>query len=265
VNGDAAQFNATSGKAGVFTTTTGTAGYFSSSNGRALVTGDGGVGIGTNSTLYKLNVKGTLYVDGDNSPITAATYIKSNNNYTALDVSSLGSGDGAHIDVATGKALSLNNFYVGGINTGLRIAVSGGHWDQYLDGDNYLKFASNNVLRAWISPIDGSYHNSSDMRLKKDITPFTNVLPGISKLQAYTYHMKGAPDDAPLSIGFMAQEVEAQFPQMVSETEGYKSLCYDQFAVLSIQAVKEQQEHIDQLEQRVKELEEMVKGLVDKK
>ena len=81
--------------------------------------------------------------------------------------------------------------------------------------------------------------------MKKDIKPFKNVLSGLTQLQAYTYHMKDAPDDSPLSFGFMAQEVEKQFPDMVVEKNGYKSLCYDHFAVLSVEAIKEQQEQIN--------------------
>jgi hypothetical protein len=46
----------------------------------------------------------------------------------------------------------------------------------------------------------------------------------------------------------MAQEVEAEFPQLVSESkDGYKTLCYDQITVLTVQAIKEQQSQIDTL------------------
>ena len=93
-------------------------------------------------------------------------------------------------------------------------------------------------------------------------------------MQAYTYHMKNAADDSPLSLGFMAQEVEEQFPQLVSEKEGYKGLCYDHFAVLAVQAVKEQQTEIEklksqlaqvnELKQEVETLKQLVKELIAK-
>ncbi|MBK9983902.1 MAG: tail fiber domain-containing protein [Saprospiraceae bacterium] len=256
-NGTGAGISASSlsGSGGVFTATTGTAGYFSSTSGKGLIVDHGNVGIGTNSPIYKLDVAGTINVDGGQNPGTASALITSHNGNSALEVTAYNGGSAAHLYAVTGKALTVDNATVGGMGTGIRISTSQGHWDQYLDINEHLNFASDNVLRAWILPSDGSYHNSSDRRLKKDIQPFSNVLPGISKLQAYTYHMKDAPEDAPLSIGFMAQEVEQQFPQMVLENNGYKSLCYDQFAVLSIQAVKEQETKIDTLEQKVNDLE----------
>jgi hypothetical protein len=131
------------------------------------------------------------------------------------------------------------------------------------NGDYELDYNSINRVSIWSS--DGSYHNYSDRRLKKDIQPFSNVLPRLSKLQAYTYHMKEAADDSPISVGFMAQEVEVQFPQLVVEGEnGYKSLCYDHFAVLSVQAIKEQQIQIEDLKKQMEELKQIVRQLSEK-
>jgi hypothetical protein len=253
-SGDAGVFSSTSGKAGSFTSTTGTAGYFSSTSARALIVDQGHVGIGTNFPIYKMDVLGTLSVDGGQNPVAASVLIESHGGATALHVSNYDSGTTAQFTSGTGRCLQLlcGDF---GMSNGMRIGVGQLVWDQYLDSGANLSFAYNGTKRAWIYASDGSYHNSSDMRLKKDIKPFSNVLDGVSKLQAYTYHMKDAPEDAPLSVGFMAQEVEQQFPELVVEKDGYKSLCYDHFAVLSIEAIKEQQGHIKNLEDKVSALE----------
>lgn len=131
----------------------------------------------------------------------------------------------------------------------------------YVDIQNDLGIAYNNNLRAWIYDTDGSYHNSSDRSLKKNISPKTNVLPGLLQLQAYTYQMKTTDDDSPLSLGFMADEVEAVFPELVKEKEGSKSLCYDHFAVLSVEAIKEQQTQIEDLKSEVAELKALINDL----
>ena len=266
----------TGGRAGQFVSATGAAGYFSSGLGYALVTdagnvgigtltparklhvsgstlisdpnngvaleiGSGKVGIGVTSPTHKFEVHGYSYLEGNNSP---ALYATSQNSPTVIGALAIGTGTAAQFEAVNGKALVLNNYSGGGGSTGLKINTDLTYWDIFLDSAKDLNFGNNGTLRAWISDTDGSYHNFSDRNLKKDIEPFTGVLAGISNLQAYSYRMNDAPQDAPLSFGFMAQDVEIQFPEMVVEKEGYKTLCYDQFAVLAVEAVKEQQQQI---------------------
>jgi hypothetical protein len=249
--GTAGWFSSTSGSAGRFYSSSGTAGYFSSTTGKGLIVENGNVGIGTNVPDVKLDVfDGSIEVVGKNLPnyyqpaISAESY-NTNNCFAGV---ANGNGTVAYFSGDGGKELLLFDRGIGGLGTGMEFEAYdlNARWNLYIDAAKDINFAYNNVLRAWIYDNDGSFHNSSDMRLKKDIKPFSHVLDGISKLQAYTYHMKDAPEDSPLSFGFMAQEVEKQFPDMVVEKDGYKSLCYDHFAVLSVQAIKEQQAEIDQ-------------------
>jgi len=137
----------------------------------------------------------------------------------------------------------------------------------YIDINNDYNYGYNGILKAWINDTDGSYHNSSDRNLKKDIVPFEHVLSKLSSLQAYTYHMKDASEDSPLSVGFMAQDVEQQFPDLVAEKAGYKH-----FAVLAVQAVKEQQAIIETLQQdnasmkqEMEEMKQLLLAIVEKK
>ncbi|MBK7884931.1 MAG: tail fiber domain-containing protein [Chitinophagaceae bacterium] len=49
-------------------------------------------------------------------------------------------------------------------------------------------------------------------------------------------------------IGFSAQEVQKQFPELVSENEqGYLSVSYTNMSAVAIQAIKEQQQQIQSL------------------
>lgn len=259
--GTAGNFTSTSGTCGKFTATSGTAGYFNSSYGKGLIVEHGYVGIGTINPDRLLDVtNGSIQVRTPNDP---------NYNYSAVEAvaynqsscyygEQIGPSPTAFFRSDGGFGLELHDGNYGGIGTGLDIGHLNVDWNLYTDPSKDLNFAFNNTLKSWILDFDGSYHNISDMRLKKDIKFFSHVLDGISKLQAYTYHMKDAPEDSPVSIGFMAQEVEQQFPQMVVEKDGFKTLCYDQFAVLAIQAVKEQQVQIDTLQKKVSELETLV-------
>jgi hypothetical protein len=266
------------GTGGSFTTQTGTAGYFSSTSGKGLIVENGRVGIGTTTPNTKLEVlDGELRVTGhitgssDGGVVTAYGQGESKCFYGLQ----YGTGPVGYFASSGGYGLWITDSG-GGLGTGIGFQSAGTKWNQYVDSAKDMNFANNGILRAWIWDTDGSYHNSSDSRLKKDIKPFMNVLPGLLQLQAYTYHMKDAPDDSPLSFGFMAQEVEKQFPDMVAEKDGYKSLCYDHFAVLSVEAIKEQQAQIDQqqtiitsqqvqLEAQAKELQAVHDELVQMK
>jgi hypothetical protein len=60
-------------------------------------------------------------------------------------------------------------------------------------------------------------------------------------------------------IELIAQEVEKVIPEVVqteNSTEGFKSVQYDKVVALLVEAIKEQQQQIEQLQQKVKELTE---------
>lgn len=60
-------------------------------------------------------------------------------------------------------------------------------------------------------------------------------------------------------IGFVAQDVQKLFPEAVSEQDGYLGINYAVFGVLAIEAIKEQQTKIDDLEARLARLEAAIK------
>jgi hypothetical protein len=105
--------------------------------------------------------------------------------------------------------------------------------------------------------ISGSLSQSSDIRLKTNITPMGNVLSSLEFITPITYEFKDT-DRHPegLQIGFSAQEIQAQFPELVSaDEEGTLGVKYGQMSAVLLQAVKEQQEMIKKLEERITQLE----------
>jgi hypothetical protein len=59
------------------------------------------------------------------------------------------------------------------------------------------------------------------------------------------------------TIGFIAQEVEKVVPEIVqteNTPEQYKSVHYDKVVALLVEAIKEQQKQINQLQKQVKKL-----------
>ena len=122
---------------------------------------------------------------------------------------------------------------------------------------NY-KFYYNNLFRADISSVDGAYTMSSDKRLKKDIEYMAPVLDKVNQLDPATYYyIDTENEDAPRSLGFVAQDVEPLFPDLVRTTDnGYKGLVYDGFAVISIKAIQE-------LDQKITEMQMEIEALKD--
>lgn len=212
-------FESKSGMAGIFQTENGIAAEFNAMYGTAIKVNSGNVVIDgplSPGGNYKLDVKGKSKIDG------------------GLEV----------------KGTSY--FNNGGVGYSARFTgwlnFDNGNEDWDIDPTGNFAFRYNGTAKAYVSKVDGTYHTYSDRRLKKDITPFNDVVNKLTHLQAYTYQMKDAVDNTPISLGLMAQEVEAEFPQLVSESkDGYKTLCYDQITVLTVQAIKEQQSQIDTL------------------
>ncbi len=138
---------------------------------------------------------------------------------------------------------------------GLRLtSPSGNYWDVFSDNDKFLSFYFNARVKATIDHDDGDYKTWSDRRLKKNIRPMDNVLPKVLELKPSTYHFKDTDEEAPLSYGFIAQEVKAIFPDLVTEANGYYNLAYKDFAVLAIAAIQEQQVMIDALKKEIQTL-----------
>jgi len=137
-------------------------------------------------------------------------------------------------------------------------------WTMYLDrSNNDLNFEDTGILRAYIDNGNGNFSITSDRRLKEQISPLGSVLPEVMQLEPATYFYKSDPTKDVKSLGFIAQEVEAVFPELVKEKNGIKTLAYDNFAILSIKAIQEQQAHIESLESEVQTLKELIEQVME--
>jgi hypothetical protein len=131
-----------------------------------------------------------------------------------------------------------------------------------MDVDNAadLNFYHNGVIKAYIEDVTGDYKVSSDLRLKKDIQMLGTVMPKLMQLQPKTYHYKTQSNTDPLAHGFLAQDVEKLFPDLVcyNPEARLKGLDYAGFGIIAIKAIQEQQQQIDA---RNKEIDELTKRL----
>jgi hypothetical protein len=144
-------------------------------------------------------------------------------------------------------------------------------WGLYVSAiDSSLNFYSNGSLRANIDRVTGVYAALSDRNLKKNVAPLQPVLDNINKLTPYIYNYTDNKDSDRKSIGFMAQDVEPYFPDLVfhkkeRETgKPFMMMSYQSFGVIAIKAIQEQQVIIKSQEQRIQVLEEEMRKVKEK-
>ena len=118
----------------------------------------------------------------------------------------------------------------------------------HYDGSNWnneVEFDSAGNIVA-----DGNITAYSDERLKDNIETIENGLAKVSELRGVSY-----TKDNKKSIGVIAQEVEKVLPEVVitgSTEDKFKSVDYGRLTAVLIEAIKEQQEQIDTLNDYVK-------------
>lgn len=103
-----------------------------------------------------------------------------------------------------------------------------------------------------------AWQTFSDRSLKRDLSLIDDPIHKIEQVSGYYYYWKDG-DDKSRQTGVIAQEVEEVLPEIVqTDAEGIKSLDYSKLTPLLIEAVKEQQSYIEDLENRLSVLEKQI-------
>lgn len=177
-------------------------------NAQLKVLTTGNVGIGNNSPLYKLDIYG-----GSTNGIKS--YVNQTYGYGYGILSSVTHNDTKAI------AVQLNG------------------------SDKFVIYGNGN---GWFS-------NSwlwSDKTLKENIDTLKGALSKVLKLHGYTYNFKSSVtgERSPKKhVGLLAQEVEAVLPEAVATNDnGLKGIAYQNIVALLIEAIKEQNKNIANLE-----------------
>jgi trimeric autotransporter adhesin len=142
-------------------------------------------------------------------------------------------------------------------------SASSRQWNMATRDNNNLEFFYNGTLRGTFSATNGVYTSSSDRNLKTDIEPMPSVLSKVKSLEAYSYRfMWQTEEEQERSIGFMAQDVMKQFPELVYEAthddeESWFQLNYSGFGVIALKAIQEQQVIIEAQNAKIASLEQM--------
>jgi hypothetical protein len=249
------------------------------------ILGNGNVGIGNTAPGYKLEVTtaggGYATAVTQQSDIGGCIAVTSNNSGASSRVGIVFRGSdtiGSAISSAREDSGTTWRTYMAFYtNNQTGSNVLGLQEKMRLNSDGYLGILTNAPAQALhvvgqiiaTSEITAYY---SDRRLKENVKPIDNAIEKVLSLNGITY----TPNELAESFGFerntdvvglFADEVEAVLPQAVKlapfdqtaegvskSGENYKTVQYEKVVPLLIEAIKEQQERIAQLEELVKQL-----------
>ena len=216
---------------------------------------------------------------GNSSKSSVSTSIENNltiNAHTSTDsshiLSLVNSENAADADVMMSYIASDKGYATGirGSNDNFEIAYKA-DTDTDLDDTNLVTLSTIGALTVR----DNITAYSSDKRLKKDIIPLENPLTKLQTLSGFTYRWnidKGKragfePVDEE-QVGVFAQDVQEVVPQAVKPApfdadgnggsksgDNYLTVQYEKLVPLLIESIKEQQQQINSLSEKIKLLE----------
>ena len=104
----------------------------------------------------------------------------------------------------------------------------------------------------------GVWQDASDIAYKKDIVDIRYGLDTVKKLKPRTYKMK---TDDEQQIGFIAQELELDIPEVVGGEDGNKGVSYGQLTAVLTKAIQEQQTLIETQQTTINDLKSRIETL----
>ncbi len=200
----------------IYTNTTAYAAVIGASTGRPLQLASNGIVAQTIASSGATSFVGS--VTAPNAVLTstaAALSIGASSSYTVQGVKMFsGGGAGQFTDIGTNSA-SLQTI----VGSALAIDVDNTTNVLFLDRTGQLAIAGTNASKA----SGTTWANLSDARIKKNVAPYAKGLDAIVALKPVTYKFNGKEgfaDDGKTYVGYIAQDVEAVHPEMVTTRQG---------------------------------------------
>lgn len=218
-------------------------------NAQIKVFTGGDVIIGATSTpASQMQVVGNSVYTETTSSITSAALIRGKNTYstaTTPDYTWYNSDQTGIFHPSSNvmcfsssgvERMRIDNGYNG------RVSIAGEPYYNYPFSVNGSAFASGGTWQA------------SDIRYKKNIEPIENALNKVLMLKGKSYEYKtdefpGFNFDNTTTLGFIAQDLAEVLPEVVKiDSNGYYSMNYNELIPVLVEAIKEQETKIEQLQ-----------------
>jgi hypothetical protein len=140
-------------------------------------------------------------------------------------------------------------------NETMALFTANGAAELYYDNSKKIETTSAGITVTGAITATGDITAFSDERLKEDIRPLEDSLEKVQAIEGISF-VKKNDEDKKQKIGFIAQQLKEVLPEVVHENEdGIHSVAYGNITALLVEAVKEQQKIIGQLEKRIIKLE----------
>jgi len=221
----------------------------------ATAMGDETVASGVDATSMGLDTQAS----GDQSTAMGGNGTRaSGKRSTAMGNQTTASGDnstamGSVTEAATDLSLSIGRYNDANTSDDNTLFVAGnGFGGGSLRSDALVLDQSGNL------EISGTLTENSDRRLKTQIQPLgTGVLGNLGEVEPVRFQFKDERTyPSGTQLGLIAQEVQAQFPALVSEgASGYLSVSYSKFTAVLLKGLQEQQAEIERLRATVNRVE----------
>ena len=196
------------------------------SNVRFFINGSGNVGIGNTASTASVKLE-----------VTGNTLLKNSN----------GVGD-----LYLGNYATANHFrfHTNNANTYFDMNCGDIYWRQGTS-TRYQFFPSTANMT-----VQGTITQNSDARIKENVVEISDCISKVQAMRGVYYNRTDFNTDV-TKVGVIAQEVEAVLPELVLESPetGLKSVAYSELTSVLINAIKEQQEIIEDLKTRITKLE----------
>ena len=247
------------------------------------IQGNGYIGIGTSAPGYLVDIAGDAAGTSYYNCNSTVNYVGNSDIRAYYGTSHPADGYGYGIQTYAGyyggSFICNDGAYGFGVGAyGQATGTTGTQYGVYgYAGGGTTNYA---VYASGLTYSTGGY-SSSDAKLKKDVRVIDNAMAKINQLQPRTYTFKtdeykymGLPSEQ--QYGFIAQELEQVFPEMVKEVQQpidndykkngmltFKAINYTEMIPVLTQAIQEQQKQIESQKAEIEVLKSAVNSCCD--
>jgi hypothetical protein len=228
------------------------ANFVSSNNSLLLLRENGYLGFKTDNPASHISNSPTLSSDGTRTTsLDGLNWRISDEGYALGIENTAGNGGGLLVDAGNNSGFGSTVAHFVSNNVSLMVIEENGNV-------GIGTFTPSQRFTVYNGSTTGTYttsgwQHSSDERLKTNVTQINNALDKVMDMEGVYFNWKKSDENR--QVGMIAQEVEKVLPEVVStDKEGYYSMSYGAVVPVLIEAIKEQQNTIENLEKSIEDL-----------